>query len=187
MFESFCILELYRYAAPAPGTRLSTKILEVPIEQFTANTIGYVKTKNDCQQIEVLPAYREGLTALEGFGHIQVLWWAHLCAAEERDVLQLPQPYRGAPQTMGVFATRSPARPNPIGLSVCGVLQVLPKEGIVLVGWLDTEDGTPVLDIKPYAPSVDRVQNPQVPVWCAHWPTCIEDSGDFDWEAEFLF
>ena len=48
-------------------------------------------------------------------------------------------------------------------------------------------DGTPVLDIKPYTPSLDSVETPGVPEWCSQWPKCTEDSWDFDWEAVFNF
>lgn len=51
----------------------------------------------------------------------------------------------------------------------------------------DAEEATPLIDIKPYAPSVDRVTSPQVPAWCAHWPRDVETSGEFDWAAEFRF
>lgn len=48
-------------------------------------------------------------------------------------------------------------------------------------------NGSSILDIKPYTPSVDRVEKPNVPKWCSHWPMSYEESGDFNWEDEFLF
>ena len=42
-----------------------------------------------------------------------------------------------------------------------------------------------ILDLKPYTPSVDRVEKPSIPEWSSHWPLCCEESGDFDWENEF--
>lgn len=47
---------------------------------------------------------------------------------------------------------------------------------------MDAEDGTPVIDIKPYTPSFDRVESPIVPDWCASWPKDVETSGDFGWK-----
>lgn len=52
---------------------------------------------------------------------------------------------------------------------------------------MDCHDNTPILDIKPYTPSFDRVENPSVPSWCAHWPGSIEESALFEWENEFNF
>lgn len=53
--------------------------------------------------------------------------------------------------------------------------------------YIDAFPESPLLDLKPYAPSVDRVESPSVPEWCVHWPRSYEESGDFDWEAEFNF
>ncbi|MDR0958673.1 MAG: tRNA (N6-threonylcarbamoyladenosine(37)-N6)-methyltransferase TrmO, partial [Clostridiales bacterium] len=50
--------------------------------------------------------------------------------------------------------------------------------------YIEAFDGSPVLDIKPYTPSLDRVELPNVPDWCSHWPKCYEQSGDFEWESE---
>lgn len=55
------------------------------------------------------------------------------------------------------------------------------------ISWIDAFDGSPVLDIKPYHPSIDRVEEPIVPDWCKNWPKSIESSGDFDWSSVFIF
>ena len=73
------------------------------------------------------------------------------------------------------MATRSPIRPNPIAVTACALLAV------------DAENGTPVLDIKPYEPSDDKVRDVKMPDWCAHWPACLEESENFDWSKEFNF
>lgn len=52
---------------------------------------------------------------------------------------------------------------------------------------IDAEAGTPVLDIKPYTPSLGRVEKPSVPSWCADWPASVEESGRFDWSSVFNF
>ena len=88
---------------------------------------------------------------------------------------------------MGVFATRSPQRPNPIALSVAQVLRIDQERGRIWIAYSDAEPGTPVLDLKPYTPSIDRVGEPQVPGWCSHWPQAMERAGEFDWESEFNF
>lgn len=94
-------------------------------------------------EIEVFPAFARGLDGLEGFSHIIVIFHFHRAGGAK---LQVVPPGRSEPR--GVFATRSPHRPNPLGLSV---LKLLGRDGRVLrVSGLDLIDGTPVLDIKPY-------------------------------------
>src|SRR5512136_2904882 len=93
--------------------------------------------------IEVFPEFEAGLDGLEGFSHIIVIFHFHRSGASK---LKVVPPGRSKPR--GVFATRSPHRPNPLGLSV---LRLLSRDGRVLeVSGLDLIDGTPVLDIKPY-------------------------------------
>jgi len=88
---------------------------------------------------------------------------------------------------MGVFATRAPQRPNPIALSTAHVTYIDLARAVIGLAYIDAAPGSPVLDIKPYTPSLDRVARPSVPGWCAHWPVCVEDSGAFDWQSEFNF
>ena len=97
------------------------------------------------------------------------------------------KPYTKGPDTLGVFATRSPQRPNPLALSCAYVTYMDADKGILGLSYIDADDGSPVLDIKPYTPSLDRVEHVEVPAWCAHWPKCVEESGEFDWESEFNF
>lgn len=152
------------------------------------NSIGTIRTsKGECR-LELKPEYAGALTALEGFSHIQVLWWFDRCDdAQSRATLTVQKPYAHGPALLGTFATRSPQRPNPIALSCAEVTQVDREAGTVRLGWIDAEDGSPLLDVKPYVPALDRVANPAVPAWCAHWPDSLEASADFDWQREFLF
>src|SRR5687768_1322066 len=97
--------------------------------------------------LEVLPIYERGLTDIEGFSHLYVLWVFD--RVTDYDLMAAP-PSDTRPH--GVFATRSPRRPNPIGLSV---VKLLRREGCILhVSGVDMLDGTPILDIKPYLSSV---------------------------------
>jgi len=132
--------------------------------------------------------FRQGLTGLEDFGYIQLLWWCDKCDnVGDRAVLIEYKPYTKGPDELGVFATRAPERPNPVAVSTAYVTYVNKDSGTVGLAYIDGFDGTPVLDIKPYTPSLDRVEEPITPDWCSHWPKSVEQSGDFDWESEFNF
>lgn len=151
------------------------------------NPIGQVKAGAEGYALKIDPEYRDALLGLGEFSHILVLWWSHyLDSPEHRSVLIADRPYKNAPEKLGIFATRSPLRPNPISVSVTNLLNVDIENGLVIIPWIDAEDGTPILDIKPYHPSSDRVRDLHMPVWCQHWPQSLEESADFDWAAEFV-
>ena len=139
-------------------------------------------------QLRIDPAYRDGLSGLEGFGHAVVIWWAHeVDDPELRALTDAGRPYTRLDHDLGIFATRSPLRPNPLALTAIELAAVDADAGIVETPYLDAADGTPVLDLKPYTPSIDRIERPIVPPWCAHWPASAEASADFDWASEFRF
>jgi tRNA (adenine37-N6)-methyltransferase len=131
-------------------------------EMFTPQPIGYANTpyqnttqipkgpgaKHEADGIlEILPQFAAGLTDIEGFSHLIVLWVFD--RTEGFELLGTP-PTDNRPH--GVFATRSPRRPNPIGLTV---VQLLRREGHSLhVRGVDMLDGTPILDLKPYLSSI---------------------------------
>ena len=135
---------------------------------FSMQPIGYVKSPHKHTQevpmglgarhdaegaIEILPQFEPGLQDIEGFSHLMILWVFD--RAGEASLVGTP-PSDDRPH--GVFATRSPRRPNPIGLTV---VELLGREGPVLrVRGVDMLDGTPILDIKPYLSSVpaERLQ-----------------------------
>ena len=128
-----------------------------------------------------------GLEGLDGFGHILVLWHAHENPPWDPENLTVSEPYRLGPERLGLLATRSAYRPNPICVSVAAVIGVDAQKGVIEVPWIDAEDGSPVLDVKPYHPSADRVRDVTLPDWCSHWPQSLEESGDFAWDEEFNF
>ena len=135
---------------------------------FTSRPIGFVSSpyketsevpkglgaKHEAEgALKVLPEYASGLTDIEGFSHLIVLW--EFDRTQGFDLLGKP-PSDNRPH--GVFATRSPRRPNPIGLTV---VELLRREGVGLhVRGVDMLDGTPILDIKPYLSNVpsDRLR-----------------------------
>lgn len=152
------------------------------------NPIGEIRHNDSGSVLVIDPAYRPALKALDGFGHINVLWWCDkFDSPEARSTLEVEAPYKKSPEVMGIFATRSPIRPNPIALTAVQIVGMNSEAGEIYLAYIDADDGTPVLDIKPYTPSIDRIEQPIVPQWCSHWPNSAEASGDFDWGAEFNF
>lgn len=155
---------------------------------YSVKQIGTLHAGDKGCYLEVFPEYRTALQGLQGFGYLQIVWWFDGCDnAAARAKLTESKPYVKGPAVLGTFATRSPERPNPIALSCAYVTHIDAKSGIIGLAYIDADDGSPVLDIKPYTPSLDRVELPDVPGWCAHWPKNVESSGDFDWASEFNF
>ncbi len=134
---------------------------------FTSQPIGFVSSpyKNTSEipkglgakheadgVLKILPDFEPGLTDIEGFSHLIVLWEFDRSPRVElrgEDLLASPPSDN---RQHGVFATRSPRRPNPIGLTV---VELLRRDGVELhVRGVDMLDGTPILDIKPYLSSI---------------------------------
>jgi formylmethanofuran dehydrogenase subunit E len=104
--------------------------------------------KEDVSLVEVYADYEAGLDDVEGFSHLHIFYWLH---ESEGYSLSVQTPWDDVPH--GLFATRSPRRPNPVGYSV---VRLLEKRGKILkVEGLDAIEGTPVVDIKPYIPRTD--------------------------------
>jgi tRNA-Thr(GGU) m(6)t(6)A37 methyltransferase TsaA len=106
--------------------------------------------------IEIFPPYRGALNTLSLFEYIIVLY--HFSEVERWEPTVNP-PASTHEHDFGLFSTRSPKRPNPIGLSIVKLEKI--EEGILYISGVDAFDGTPVLDIKPYLPSVDCVKSIQ--------------------------
>lgn len=129
---------------------------------FSSRAIGHVSSpykntteipkglgaKHDAEGVlNILPEFAQGLLDIEGFSHLYVIW--EFDRSQGFELVGQP-PFDTRPH--GVFATRSPRRPNPIGLTV---VELLRREGSELhVRGVDMLDGTPILDIKPYLSSI---------------------------------
>lgn len=100
-------------------------------------------------EVELFESFAEGLADLDGFSHIHLIYHLHRASGYALTVV----PYMDT-QRRGLFATRAPRRPNPIGLSVVRLLGI--SGARLRVAELDILDGTPVLDIKPFNPAVDH-------------------------------
>lgn len=143
-----------------------TRLRRVLLTSLTLQPIGYLRTRQEVKfkaghqpaaaeeasnELELLAdcGYEQALQDLAGVERIWLLWWFHRNSAWRPLVL----PPRGPAQRRGVFATRSPHRPNPLGLSSTALLGVQGRR--LLLGPCDLIEGTPVFDLKPYVPVYD--------------------------------
>lgn len=158
------------------------------MSSFELNPIGHVAV-NEQGYFAILDAkYSEALRGLDEFGYVFILWWFSDCDnPTDRNILSMDHPYKIGPAKMGTLALRQPQRPNPIALSTAKIIKVDLARSIIQINYVDAIDGSPILDIKPYIPSLDWVEKPIIPNWCKHWPNSYEKSLDYDWKNEFTF
>jgi len=123
-------------------------IIHSPFKEPTGMPIQPVFAEGTEGTVEVLPQYAEGLRDLEGFDRLWLIYHLHYAPHGKMRVV----PFRDN-REHGIFATRSPCRPNPIGLSCLPLLRI--GGNTLRVGGVDILDGTPLLDIKPYVPAFD--------------------------------
>ena len=129
---------------------------------LTQPTYERLRLKDITAEIVIDEGLNEALDGIEGFSHIIVLYWMHL-ARRERDHLKAHPMGRTDVPEQGLFAVRSPNRPNPIGKTT---VRLLGRRGNILrVQGLDAIDGTPVIDIKPFIPGYDSAADATVPDW----------------------
>ena len=112
----------------------------IPIQSFASQAIGYAEVKKE---------YIEGLESLSGFSHIILLYWFHNAKSPNMMV----KPYLDT-KMHGLFSTRAPARPNPIGLSIVKLIAINGR--VIEFSGADMIDGSPLLDIKPFVPDFDN-------------------------------
>lgn len=126
--------------------------------------IGRVIKTDPNAAIEIFSPYQKGLHGLTDFSHIFILYWLdQLDTPEARKTLQVHPRGDTANPLSGVFATRSPVRPNPVAITVTELRAI--EDGIVYVGHIDAFEGTPIIDIKPYLPSGNRISQARVADW----------------------
>ena len=133
--------------------------------------IGYVHKTETGSYIEILPEYKIGLFQMESISHLFILWWIHENDTDEARTARITTPrVRNPPvppEQMGTFATRSPRRPNPIGLTLVRITSIINSH--IYVDYIDAIEGTPVIDLKPYLPNGDRVDvDIHLPPWFSH-------------------
>lgn len=133
-------------------------------ESFRIVPVGVVRKKEEATWIEIFEPYGDALLGLEGFSHIQVLFWFHENdTADRRKTLRVhPRKDKKNPLT-GVFATHSPLRPNLIGLTICRIKAI--KGRHIEIEDIDAADDTPVVDIKCYIPGSVAEADIRLPAW----------------------
>lgn len=150
---------------------------EKAADRYLLSPVGFIHREGNSIQIKIQPEFTPALKELGTFSHAQILWWfSEFDDESARKTTQFDQmPFEAPP--LGVFACRSPLRPNPIGLSTVKILAVDHELGLLKIADIDAYDGTPVLDIKAYMPHCDRVQDVKVPEWAAGWPDWLPENG----------
>jgi tRNA-Thr(GGU) m(6)t(6)A37 methyltransferase TsaA len=122
--------------------------------------------------------YRGGLKHLDKFSHVVVIWWPHRTDAERYRKMLRIKPFYAPDTKTGIFATRAPFHPNPIAITTCHIEEVHEDIGTVLVRDIDAEEGTPILDLKPYFPSLDMATDVRIPDWVPQeWGEPLPDEG----------
>jgi len=115
-------------------------------------------------RLEIHPEFASALKGLQDFSHLWILYWFHENdTPAQRRILQVYPRRNPANPLTGVFACRSPERPNLIGFTACRLLRI--EGNVVEVAGLDAWDGTPILDLKPYIPTADAVPEAATPEW----------------------
>ena len=150
-------------------------------KSITINPIGLVNASDEQgkYEIQVFSEYVSALTQLEAFSHVMIIWWADRHDNEkDRSLLTTELPYAPGVQA-GVFACRSEYRPNPIGITTMPIMGIDHVNGIITLPWIDAFDGTPVLDLKPYMPTSDRIRDVKVADWLNDWPLWMEEAGAY--------
>jgi tRNA-Thr(GGU) m(6)t(6)A37 methyltransferase TsaA len=122
--------------------------------------LGY---EDQISKIIIKPELSKGLFKLDENSHIFVLFWFDRIGKESRDIMKVHPMRRGDIPPVGVFATRSPRRPNPIGVRAVKLVKI--EDNTLTVEGLDALNETPVLDIKPYSSKHDLVNDFKSPDW----------------------
>ena len=133
-------------------------------ESFQIFPVGAVGKKEEATWIEIFEPYCDALLGLEGFSHIQVLFWFHENdTADRRKTLRVHPRWDKKNPLTGVFATHSPLRPNLIGFTLCKIKSIQDRR--IEIEEIDAFDGTPVIDVKCYIPGSISNSVVRVPDW----------------------
>ncbi|MFQ5811586.1 MAG: tRNA (N6-threonylcarbamoyladenosine(37)-N6)-methyltransferase TrmO [Anaerolineae bacterium] len=122
-----------------------------------------VKWETITSQVVIASQFVDALDGIDGFSHVLIIFYLHKAEEDRRSRLKVHPENKEELPLVGVFATRSPVRPNPIGVTVVKLLER--QENVLKVLGLDAYDGTPVLDVKPYLRRGDLIEEATMPDW----------------------
>ena len=137
----------------------------VPIGRVV-NDIGYpsdVRWEDIVSEIAIAPRLMEALDGIDGFSHIVIIFYLDKMDEDRHSTMKVHPERKEELPLVGVFATRSPARPNPIGVTVVKLLER--QDNVLRVLGLDAYNDTPVLDVKPYLVRGDLIEDAIMPDW----------------------
>ena len=132
--------------------------------KISIDPVGIIHDENEYSSIEIFKEYADALLGLDGFSHIIILAWFHKNDIEEKRRIHRVRP-RGVKKNplTGVFATRSPVRPNPVSHFTSRIISI--DENIINIEKIGAFEGSPVIDIKPYIPEEDSASDVKLPKW----------------------
>ena len=128
-----------------------------PFKDLNGMPIQPIGAKGIHGEIHLKKEYKDGLKDLEGFSHIILIYYLHLSKGHSLEV----KPFLDT-KKHGIFATRAPKRPNPIGMSVVALDKI--EDAVLFISNVDIVDGTPLLDIKPYVPHFDKDEGEEISI-----------------------
>jgi tRNA-Thr(GGU) m(6)t(6)A37 methyltransferase TsaA len=139
--------------------------VKINLKKIEINPIGFIRKNDEKTWIEVKEEYKPALLNLDKFSHLITLWWIDQRDTEvNRKTLQVyPKVKIENVDTplCGVFATRSPTRPNPIGLTIVRILEIIDNK--IFIDRTDSFPDTPIIDLKPYIPNSDCIEKVTLP------------------------
>lgn len=152
---------------------------------YNVKPIGKIISKNKKYYLNVFPGFANGITGCSEYSHLIVIWLftKQVTTLESQNYIW-KQPYLKGPEYMGVFALRQPERPNPIALSIVEIVDQNLIDGFIEIDYIDADNGSIILDIKPYIPSIDYVEDVKVPNWSKHWPQERKKSLSYDFRKD---
>jgi len=140
------------------------------MEEITLTPIGYIKNNikdprfgsfsDEVSEIILDEKFTEALNGIDDYSHVIIVYW--MDRVKDRVMTHRPQGNPNVP-VVGIFSCRCPQRPNPIGITTVKLIER--KENRIKVRGLDILDGTPIIDIKPYWPKYDKVEDGKIPDW----------------------
>jgi len=143
---------------------MSADEADLTLTERMENVKAYHRRVQECEcDLVIDPQYTELLDGIEAFSHVLVLYWPHLIEPARRQLRKVHPMGRKDLPLQGIFATCSPARPNPVLVSA--VPLVARTANVLTVRGLEAVDGSPIIDIKPYSKNYLQVESLKMPAW----------------------